>query len=135
MSGVQRIRTIRTPRRRARRRRFDHPEWQRDVIDLTIRTTLDRNAQIAADRAVRTQAAAIQSKRVVALSYRVRWWESIRAMETSVRLQVDDSTSAETSTCAARASSAGSAFKPFVYAAAMAAGYTPSSEVDDDPST
>ena len=27
----------------------------------------------------------------------------------------------------------GSAFKPFVYAAAMAAGYTPSSEVDDDP--
>ena len=27
----------------------------------------------------------------------------------------------------------GSAFKPFVYAAALAAGYTPSTEVDDDP--
>jgi 1A family penicillin-binding protein len=29
----------------------------------------------------------------------------------------------------------GSAFKPFVYAAAMAAGYSPASEVDDDPVT
>ena len=29
----------------------------------------------------------------------------------------------------------GSAFKPFVYAAAIAAGYSPASEVDDDPVT
>ncbi len=33
-----------------------------DIIDLTVRTTLDRNAQLAADRAIRRQASAIQSE-------------------------------------------------------------------------
>ena len=33
-----------------------------DIVDLTVRTTLDRDAQIAADRAVRRQASAIQSE-------------------------------------------------------------------------
>jgi hypothetical protein len=35
---------------------------QADIIDLTVRTTLDRNAQIAGDRAVRRQASTIQSE-------------------------------------------------------------------------
>ena len=33
-----------------------------DIVELTVRTTLDRNAQIAADRAIRRRAAAIQSE-------------------------------------------------------------------------
>ena len=105
-----------------------------DIIDLTVRTTLDRNAQLAADRAVRRQAAAIQSETgrraqiqgaMVAIDPRNG---DIRAMSGGRKFERGTFNRA---LLAHR--QPGSAFKPFVYAAAMAAGYTPSSEVDDDP--
>jgi len=105
-----------------------------DIVDLTVRTTLDRNAQIAADKAVRRQAAAIQSETgrraliqgaMVALDPRTG---DIRALTGGRQYERGTFNRA---LLAHR--QPGSAFKPFVYAAAMAAGYTPSSEVDDDP--
>jgi membrane carboxypeptidase/penicillin-binding protein len=105
-----------------------------DVIDLTIRTTLDRNAQIAADRAVRTQAAEIQSE------------SGRRAQVQGAMIGIDPRNGDIRALTGGRVyergnfnrallahRQPGSAFKPFVYAAAMASGYTPSSEVDDDP--
>ncbi len=105
-----------------------------DIVDLTVRTTLDRNAQIAADRAVRRRAAAIQSETgrraqiqgaMVAIDPRNG---DIRALTGG---RVYERGNFNRALLAHR--QPGSAFKPFVYAAAMAAGYTPSSEVDDDP--
>lgn len=105
-----------------------------DIVDLTVRTTLDRNAQIAADRAIRKQAATIQSEAVrrqvvqgamVAIDPRNG---DIRALSGGRQYERGTFNRA---LLAHR--QPGSAFKPFVYAAAMAAGYTPSSEVDDDP--
>jgi 1A family penicillin-binding protein len=105
-----------------------------DIIDLTVRTTLDRNAQVAADRAVRRRAAAIQSEAgrraivqgaMVAIDPRNG---DVRAMSGGRQYERG---SFNRALLAHR--QPGSAFKPFVYAAAMAAGYTPSSEVDDDP--
>jgi penicillin-binding protein, 1A family len=105
-----------------------------DVVDITVFTTLDRTAQIAADRAVRRHAAAIQSE-----AYR-------RGVIQGAAIAVDPRNGDIRALTGGRvyergtfnrALSAhrqpGSAFKPFVYAAAMEAGYTPSSEVDDDP--
>ncbi|MFL5481839.1 MAG: transglycosylase domain-containing protein [Gemmatimonadaceae bacterium] len=105
-----------------------------DIVDLTVRTTLDRNAQIAGDRAVRRRAAAIQSEAsrrapiqgaMVAIDPRNG---DIRALTGGRQYERGTFNRA---LLAHR--QPGSAFKPFVYAAAMAAGYTPSSEVDDDP--
>jgi penicillin-binding protein 1A len=105
-----------------------------DIVDLTVRTTLDRNAQIAADRAVRRQAAAIQAEAgrralvqgaMIAIDPRNG---DIRAMTGGRQYERGTFNRA---LLAHR--QPGSAFKPFVYAAAMAAGYTPSSEVQDDP--
>ncbi len=104
-----------------------------DIVDLTVRTTLDRNAQIAADRAVRRQAAAIQSE------------TGKRALVQGAMVAIDPRNGDIRALTGGRSyergnfnrallahRQPGSAFKPFVYAAAMAAGYTPSSEVDDD---
>ncbi|HEY6088486.1 MAG TPA: transglycosylase domain-containing protein, partial [Gemmatimonadaceae bacterium] len=105
-----------------------------DIVDLTVRTTLDRNAQIAADRAVRRQAAAIQSETgrraliqgaMVAIDPRNGDIRALTGGRTYERGTFNRALLAHRQP--------GSAFKPFVYAAAMAAGYTPSSEVDDDP--
>ena len=105
-----------------------------DIVELTVRTTLDRNAQIEADRAVRRQAAEIQSETgrraqiqgaMVAIDPRNG---DIRALSGGRQYERGTFNRA---LLAHR--QPGSAFKPFVYAAAMAAGYTPSSEVDDDP--
>ena len=105
-----------------------------DIVDLTVRTTLDRNAQIAADRAVRRRAAAIQSETgrraqiqgaMVAIDPKNG---DIRALTGG---RVYERGNFNRALLAHR--QPGSAFKPFVYATAMAAGYTPSSEVDDDP--
>jgi 1A family penicillin-binding protein len=105
-----------------------------DIVDLTVRTTLDRNAQIAADRAIRKQAATIQSEAIrrqvvqgamVAIDPRNG---DIRALSGGRQYERGTFNRA---LLAHR--QPGSAFKPFVYAAAMSAGYTPSSEVDDDP--
>jgi penicillin-binding protein 1A len=105
-----------------------------DIIDLTVRTTLDRSAQIAADRAVSRQASAIQSETgrrarvqgaMVAIDPRNG---DIRALSGGRQYERGNFNRA---LFAHR--QPGSAFKPFVYAAAMKLGYTPSSEVDDDP--
>jgi 1A family penicillin-binding protein len=105
--------------------------------DLVVYTTLDAEAQHAAERAVRIQGAAIQrqsprSRRsgrlegaVVALDPRTG---EIRAL-VGGRQAVDRGFN--------RALGAhrqpGSAFKPFVYAAALAAGYSPATILDDSP--
>jgi penicillin-binding protein 1A len=105
-----------------------------DVVDLTVRTTLDRNAQIAADRAVRRRAAAIQSETgrrgliqgaMIAIDPRTGDIRALTGGRTYERGAFNRALYAHRQP--------GSAFKPFVYATAMAAGYTPSSEVDDDP--
>jgi len=105
-----------------------------DIVDLTVRTTLDRNAQIAADRAIRRQASAIQSEAgrralvqgaMVAIDPRNGDIRALSGGRTYERGTFNRALLAHRQP--------GSAFKPFVYAAAMAAGYTPSSEVDDDP--
>jgi len=105
-----------------------------DIIDLTVYTTLDRRAQIAADRAVARRASAIQSEAgrralvqgaMVAVDPRDG---DIRALSGGRKFERGTFNRA-----LAAHRQPGSAFKPFVYAAALAAGYTPSSEVDDDP--
>ena len=105
-----------------------------DIVDLTVRTTLDRNAQIAADRAVKRQASVIQSEAgrraliqgaMVAIDPRNGDIRALTGGRTYERGSFNRALLAHRQP--------GSAFKPFVYAAAMAAGYTPSSEVDDDP--
>ena len=107
---------------------------QADIVDLTVRTTLDRNAQIAADRAVRRQASSIQSESgrrgliqgaMIAIDPRNGDVRALSGGRTYERGAFNRALFAHRQP--------GSAFKPFVYAAAMAAGYTPSSEVDDDP--
>lgn len=105
-----------------------------DIIDLTVYTTLDRRAQLAADRAVSRRAAAIQAEAgrralvqgaMVAIDPRDG---DIRALSGGRKFERGTFNRA-----LAAHRQPGSAFKPFVFAAALAAGYTPSSEVDDDP--
>lgn len=106
-----------------------------DVNDLTVYTTLDTRAQVAADRAVRRQAAVIQTESygkgervegaMVALDPRTG---DIRALVGGRRYQRG---SFNRALLAHR--QPGSAFKPFVYATALNAGYTPATEVTDDP--
>src|SRR5256714_5605242 len=105
-----------------------------DIVDLTVRTTLDRNAQIAADRAVRRRASAIQSE------------ASRRALIQGAMVAIDPRNGDIRALTGGRQyergtfnrallahRQPGSAFKPFVYAAAMAAGSTPSAEGVDAP--
>lgn len=105
-----------------------------DIIDITVYTTLDRTAQLAADRALRRRASEIQSESgrrslvqgaMVALDPRT---DDIRALSGGRKFERGTFNRA---LFAHR--QPGSAFKFYVYAAALAAGYTPSSEVDDDP--
>lgn len=105
-----------------------------DIIDLTVYTTLDRRAQLAADKALSRRASAIQSETgrrtlvqgaMVAVDPRDG---DIRALSGGRKFERGTFNRA-----LAAHRQPGSAFKPFVYAAALAAGYTPSSEVDDDP--
>src|SRR6185312_15397055 len=107
----------------------------RDVNDLTVYTTLDERAQVAADRAVRRQAAVIQQESdrrgphvegaMVALDPRTGDIRALVGGRTFERGGFDRALLAHRQP--------GSAFKPFVYATALAAGYTPASEVDDAP--
>jgi 1A family penicillin-binding protein len=105
--------------------------------DLIIHTTLDSRAQAAAERAVSDRAAAIERGRplppegrelqgaLVALDPRNG---EIRALVGGRRFLQRGFNRA----LGARRQP-GSAFKPFVYAAAMAEGYTPATLVDDSP--
>src|SRR5665213_1000799 len=106
-----------------------------DVNDLTVYTTLDSLAQVAADRAVRHQAAVIQTESdsrgphvegaMVALDPRTGDIRALVGGRSFERGGFDRALLAHRQP--------GSAFKPFVYATALAAGYTPASEVDDVP--
>ena len=105
--------------------------------DLTVHTTLDARAQRAAERAVSDRTAAIERGRprppegrelqgaLVALDPRNG---EIRALVGGRRFVQRGFNRA----LGARRQP-GSAFKPFVYAAAMAEGYTPATLVDDSP--
>ena len=107
--------------------------------DYVVYTTLDLGAQRAADRAVRRRAAAIQQE--------ARYWAGRNAGTIEGAMVALDPRSGDIRALVGgrqyergsfdRALAAhrqpGSAFKPFVYAAALAAGFTPASLVDDEP--
>jgi 1A family penicillin-binding protein len=106
-----------------------------DVNDLTVYTTLDTRAQVAAIAAVQRQAAAIQRESngrgqqvegaMVAIDPRTG---DIRALVGGRKYERGNFNRA----LLARRQP-GSAFKPFVYAAALENGYTPATEVVDEP--
>jgi 1A family penicillin-binding protein len=107
--------------------------------DVTVETTLDYTLQYAADRYVVRQAGAITRETRDAFGHVSEPAQGayvaldpstgdIRALVTGHRTQrgqFDRAISAHRQP--------GSAFKPFVYAAAMRAGYAPSTLVDDEP--
>jgi 1A family penicillin-binding protein len=109
------------------------------ATDYVVYTTLDLTAQRAADKAVRRRAAAIQQE--------ARYWSgrnggtiegamvAIDPRNGDIRALVGgrqyERGSFNRAFLARR--QPGSAFKPFVYAAALAAGFTPASLVDDEP--
>jgi 1A family penicillin-binding protein len=105
--------------------------------DLIVHSTLDADAQRAAERAIRIQAAAIQrSSRgrtrrtelegaLVALDPRTGGIRALVGGRKSVLRGFNRALDARRQP--------GSAFKPFVYAAALSAGYTPATVLDDSP--
>ncbi|HEU4721128.1 MAG TPA: PBP1A family penicillin-binding protein [Gemmatimonadaceae bacterium] len=106
--------------------------------DVTVYTTLDLNAQKAADRAVLRQAAAV-SRETQYSGGRVTEpaQGALVAMDPrtgDIRALVGGRRSKRGFNRAFRARrQPGSAFKPFVYAAALRAGMTPATLVDDEP--
>lgn len=110
-----------------------------DVADVTVYTTLDQAAQLAANRSVRRHAAAIQRESSG------RWNGKSHAIQGAM-VAIDPRTGDVRALVGGRQyergnfdrallahRQPGSAFKPFVYAAALSAGYTPASDVRDDP--
>lgn len=97
-----------------------------EIGDLVVVTSLDAQAQRAAERSVRRRAAAIRTEgAMVAIDPRNG---DIRAMvggRTYQRAGFNRATRAKRQP--------GSAFKPFVYAAALASGLSPGTMVDDEP--
>jgi 1A family penicillin-binding protein len=106
--------------------------------DVTVYTTLDLNAQKAADRAVLRQAAAV-SRETQYSGGRVTEpaQGALVAMDPrtgDIRALVGGRRSKKGFNRAFRARrQPGSAFKPFVYAAGLRAGMTPATLVDDEP--
>ncbi|HEU4643287.1 MAG TPA: PBP1A family penicillin-binding protein [Gemmatimonadaceae bacterium] len=110
-----------------------------DEGDVTVYTTIDATAQRAAERAVHDRAAAIDRES--------RAWYGRRAGEIEGALVALDPRTGDVRALVGgrnndpggfdRALAArrqpGSAFKPFVYAAALSVGFTPASIVDDSP--
>jgi len=109
------------------------------ATDYAVYTTLDLVAQRAADKAVRRRVAAIQQE--------ARYWSGRNGGVVEGAMVAIDPRTGDLRAIVGgrqyergsfnRALSAhrqpGSAFKPFVYAAALAAGFTPASLVDDEP--
>jgi 1A family penicillin-binding protein len=108
-----------------------------DVADVTVYTTLDWKAQIEANRSVRTYANAIQ---------RESWYGSKDGGIEGAMVAIDPRSGdivalvggktyrrGSFNRALAAHRQPGSAFKPFVYAAALEANLTPASEVDDEP--
>ena len=105
--------------------------------DLIVHATLDAEAQQAAERAIRIQGAAIQRQAtrsptkaelegaLVALDPRTGEIRALVGGRRSVRRGFNRALAARRQP--------GSAFKPFVYAAALAAGYSPATILDDSP--
>jgi 1A family penicillin-binding protein len=106
--------------------------------DLIVRTTLDADAQRAAEHAIQIQGAAIQRRgarprsagaqvegALVALDPRTGAIRALVGGRHSIRSGFNRALEARRQP--------GSAFKPFVYAAALTAGYTPATVVDDSP--
>ncbi|MEO8578549.1 MAG: PBP1A family penicillin-binding protein, partial [Gemmatimonadales bacterium] len=112
---------------------------EEDVADYTVFTTLDRKAQLASDRAVTRRASAIQSES----SGR---WNGVRHYIQGAGVAIDPRNGDIRALTGGRRyergnynralkakRQPGSAFKPFVYVAALAAGYSPASDVRDEP--
>ncbi|MEO8619941.1 MAG: PBP1A family penicillin-binding protein [bacterium] len=106
--------------------------------DVTVYTTLDLNAQRAADRAVLKQTTAVTRETQYAGTH-------VREAAQGALVALDPRTGDIRALVGGRRAKRGfnrafnakrqpgSAFKPFVYAAAMKAGMTPSTLVDDEP--
>ena len=110
-----------------------------DDRDLTIYTTLDIGAQKAADRAIARRAAAIQGESN-------GYWNGSRHFVQGAMVALDPRNGDIRAITGGRKyergnynralqakRQPGSAFKPFVYISALAAGYSPASDVRDDP--
>ncbi|HEY0777902.1 MAG TPA: transglycosylase domain-containing protein, partial [Gemmatirosa sp.] len=100
--------------------------------DLVVTTTLDAVAQAAAERAVRRRAAAIGSDvegAMVAIDPRTG---AVRALVGGIE-SGDDYARGSFNRATGAHRQPGSAFKPFVYATALAGGMTPATIVDDAP--
>jgi penicillin-binding protein 1A len=112
---------------------------EEDVADYTVYTTLDRRAQLSADKAVARRASAIQSESS-------GWWNGKRHLIQGAAIAIDPRNGDIRALTGGRKyergnynralqakRQPGSAFKPFVYIAALAAGYSPASDVRDEP--
>ena len=99
-----------------------------DLSELTVYTALDARAQRAADAAVRRRASSIGSRVEGAMVAIDPTTGDIRALSGGRRFKRGTFNRA---LYAKR--QPGSAFKPFVYAAALNAGYSTATEVDDEP--
>jgi 1A family penicillin-binding protein len=110
-----------------------------DVADFTVYTTLDRTAQRAADRAVARRTSAIQSESR-------GFWNGTRHSIQGAMIAIDPRNGDIRALTGGRRyergnynralkakRQPGSAFKPFVYISALAAGYSPASDVRDEP--
>ena len=110
-----------------------------DEMDVKVYSTIDLAAQRAAERAVANRAAVIQRATR-------NWYGSVKDEVQGAMVALDPRTGdlraivggrryerGTFNRAIAARRQPGSAFKPFVYAAALAAGFTPASLVDDTP--
>lgn len=109
--------------------------WRRG--DLVIETTFDRGAQLAAERAIRDRAAAIARGRGERPGAVQGALVALDPFSGDLRAVVGSAVPAPGGFNRALDArrQPGSAFKPFVYAAALEAGYAPGSLVEDAPVT